>query len=78
MHITQVMNGVHLCARTCARADEPLFRISETDGRIALKFGMWLVTHQPGFLQRLGMDHSYVCAPANPFFVCRKHLDVLR
>ena len=87
MHITQVMGGVHLHMRTCARADVPpflylgngwtdcaeiwcvardplaklfakvnggahlhvrtcpLFRISETAGRIALKFGMWLENH---------------------------------
>ena len=45
MHITQVMGGVHLHVRTCARADVPPFRISETAGRIALKFGVWLETH---------------------------------
>ena len=39
MHITQVMDVVH---RTCARADVPPFRISETAGQIALKFGAWL------------------------------------
>ena len=45
MHITQVMVGVHLHVRTCARADVPLFRISETARRIALTFGVWLETH---------------------------------
>ena len=33
----------HIC--TCARANVPLFRISETAGQIALKFGVWLETH---------------------------------
>ena len=42
MHITQVMDGVHLHVRTCARVDVPLFLISETAGRIALKFGVRL------------------------------------
>ena len=45
MHITQVIDGVHLDVRTCTRADVPLFRILETAGRIALKFGVWLETH---------------------------------
>ena len=45
MHIKQVMGGVHLHVRTCARADVPVFRISETAGPIALKFGVWLETH---------------------------------
>ena len=45
IHITHVMGGVHLLVRTCARADVPLFCISETAGRIALKFGVWLETH---------------------------------
>ena len=48
MHIKQVMGGVHLHVRKCARADVPLFRISETAGRIALKFGVLLDTHDLG------------------------------
>ena len=44
MHITQVMGGMHLHVRTCARAGVPHFRISEAAGRIALKFGVWLET----------------------------------
>ena len=36
----QARDGVHLHVRTCA----PLFRISGTDGRIALKFGVLLET----------------------------------
>ena len=35
---TQITDGVHLHVRTCV----PLFRISRTAGRIALKFGMLL------------------------------------
>ena len=42
MHIAQVMGEVHQHERTCIL---PLFRISETAGRIALKFGKWLETH---------------------------------
>ena len=38
---TQVKSGLSLHVRTCA----PLFRISETAGRITLKFGVWLETH---------------------------------
>ena len=45
MHITQLMGVVYLHLRTCARADVPHFRISETAGGIALKFGLWLETH---------------------------------
>ena len=88
MRITQVVGGVHLHVRTCARADvppfpylgngwtncaeiwfvardplawrftkandgvqvhvrtcTPLFRISGTAGRIALKLGVWLDDH---------------------------------
>ena len=36
MHMTQVMVGVHPHVSTCA----PLFRVSGTAGRIALKFGV--------------------------------------
>ena len=45
MHITQVMGLVHLHVRTSALADVPPFRISETAGRIALKFGLLVETH---------------------------------
>ena len=38
---TKVKGGAQLHVRTCA----PLSHISETPGRIALKFGMWLETH---------------------------------
>ena len=41
MNIKQVMGGVHLYVRTCARADVPLFRISKLAGQIELKFGVW-------------------------------------
>ena len=40
MHIKQVIGGAHLPVRTRARANVPLSPISETAGRIALKFGM--------------------------------------
>ena len=63
MDITQVMDGVHLHVRTCARADMPLFHISEMAGRIALKFGVWLETHQQGVLQNFMVGHSFTCAP---------------
>ena len=45
MPIKQVMGGVHLQVRTCAHADVPLFRISETAEPIALKFGVSFETH---------------------------------
>ena len=45
MHVKQVMGGVHLHVRMCARADVPLFRTSETAGPIALKFGEWIETY---------------------------------
>ena len=41
MHIKQVIGGAHLHVRTRARADMPLFCISETARPIALKFGVW-------------------------------------
>ena len=40
-HFTEVDDGAQLHVRTCA----PLFRISGTAGRIALKSGVWLETH---------------------------------
>ena len=40
MCIKQLIGGVHLHVRTGARADVPIFRISETVGPIALKFGL--------------------------------------
>ena len=55
MHIKQVMGGVHLRVRTCTRAYVPLFRSSETAGRIALKFGVLLDTHDLGVLQKCMM-----------------------
>ena len=45
MRIDQVIGGAHKHVRTRARADVLLFRISETAGPIALKFGVWLGTH---------------------------------
>ena len=60
-------------ARTYARVDVPLFRISETAGRIALKFGMWLETHKQGFLQKLYCIVLYCIVfdiTTHPQFVC--------
>ena len=45
----KVNDWAQLHARTCAY----LFHISERAGRIALKFGMWLETHQLSILQKL-------------------------
>ena len=60
--------GKYIC--TCSRAYVlmcPLFRISETPGRITLRFGLWLENHQLGDLQKLmaGYTYAYVpmCAP---------------
>ena len=58
MHIKHVIGGVHLHVRTCARADVPLFRISETAGWIALKFSVLLETHYLGVLQKSMMGTS--------------------
>ena len=44
----------HSC--TCA----PLFHISETAGRIVLKFGMWLETHKLSVLQQLMLGIAHV------------------
>ena len=41
MHNSQVIDGIHLDVRTCA----PVFRISRTAGRNALKFVVWLEAH---------------------------------
>ena len=62
MHIPQAMGGVHLHVRTCARADMPLFRISEMVGRIALKFGVLLEVHSLGVLRRSRV--GYICTRA--------------
>ena len=59
MQTTQVIGGVHLRVRTCARVDlrftkvndgayvhvAPFFRISGTAARIAPKLGVWLEDH---------------------------------
>ena len=45
MYLIQVMGGVHLHVCTFAGADVPLFRITETAERIALKFGVRVETH---------------------------------
>ena len=43
------------------------FRISETAGRLALKFGMCLETHKPSVLQKLMVGYRYTCARTHPF-----------
>ena len=58
----KVNGGAQLHVRTCS----PLFRISETAGRIALKFSMWLETHYLSVLQKLMIG---TCARAHPFSV---------
>ena len=60
---TKVYGGVHLRAQMCP------FCISESAGRIELEFGMCLVTNQLGFLQKLGVVHSYTCARASLFLI---------
>ena len=67
MHITQVMGGVHLNVRKCARAGRPHFHISETAGRITLKFGVWLETHQIWRFTKVYGVHLHVrmCACAD-------------
>ena len=46
MHITWVMDEVHLHVRTCTRGYLPLFRISGMATRITLKFDAWLEAHE--------------------------------
>ena len=64
MHFKLLRGGVHLSARAhmarahMARADVPPFRISETHGRIALKFGKWLRHPLARLLQKLMAEHS--------------------
>ena len=45
--------------------ENPIFRISETAGRTALKFGLWLETHYLGVLKVNGgvQVHMRTCAP---------------
>ena len=63
----------------CARADVPPFRISETVGQIALKFGMWLETHQLGVLHNpIRVGYSSTCAREHPVSVPLERLDGLR
>ena len=45
----------------------PLFRISETAGRIVLKFGMWIETDCPGLLQKARVRHGCTCTPSFSF-----------
>ena len=85
VHIAQVMGAVHMHVHTRARADArvhtfrcPLLRISETAGRISLKFGMWLETHTSGFLQKLGVGTAARATRKHPFFLSRKRLDGFR
>ena len=75
MHFTQAMNTVHLHVRTCRCA--PFFLISETAGRIVLKFGVWLETHYLGVLQKSRVAYNNTCRRAHPFSVYRERLDGL-
>ena len=69
VHIKQVMGGVaHV-------QDVPLFRILETAGRIALKFGVLL---ELGVLQNSMVGYICTCARADvSLFISRKRLDGL-
>ena len=58
----------NICTR--ARADMPLFRILETAGRIALKFGVWLGTHELGVLQTSRVGYICTCARADVHLFC--------
>ena len=62
------------CSCTCARV-HPLFRISRTAGRTALKLGVWLGDYLLCVLLRVGCPHERTCncacfaylfAPARP------------
>ena len=54
---TKVLYGVHVHVRTCA----PLFRISETAGRIAPKLGSWLDTTSSALCTEWGYQHERTC-----------------
>ena len=58
MHISQIMNVVHLYVRPCVL----LFRISGTAGKIAVKFSAWLETHQPYVLHKPKVGCICTCA----------------
>ena len=63
IHIPQVMGGVYLHVRTCARP----FHASETAGRIALKFSLWLEAHYINYVFYGGQGWG-ASARAYPFF----------
>ena len=70
MHIAHVVDGVHKHVRTNAHAYMPLFRVSETAGRIELKFGVWLQTAvrarlELGILQKSKVGYICGCARAD-------------
>ena len=66
MHITQVIGGEHLHVHTCRFAPFP---ISETAGRIALKFDVWLETHYLAVSQKSSVEYIRTCARADvPLF----------
>ena len=69
MIFTQVRRGMHMHVRTCTH----LFNISETAGRIALKFGVWLGTH---ILRALHASGGCICtcARSHPFSMPRELL----
>ena len=52
-YCTENLFGIHWQVRTCAS----LFRISETAGRTALKFGVWLGDHWLYVLHVLRVEH---------------------
>ena len=58
----QVKSGVHLQVRTCV----PLFHVSGTAERIALKFGVRLETHYLCVLYKPSVGCIRTCARANP------------
>ena len=63
---------MHLHVRTCT----PLFQISQTAGRIAFKFGLWLGvgTHQTRALHKSEVGCICTCARTRPFVISRKRL----
>ena len=82
MHIAQVIGVIH---PTYVQVGYILnvqmdrrFRISETGGRISLKFGVWLATKYLSVLHKPRLGYICTFARAYPFPISREWLDGLR
>ena len=69
MLIRQVMGGVHLRVRACARADVPSVPYLGNGRTDSLKFGAWLDINWLCVLHYSGVGRICTCARAHPFSV---------